>query len=173
MFADLKSILKNYSDRIEAAHKREIVALNDKIHRLQVAAQTPYVTEGLEVICDADVGEMQKPDVEVAVSKTETTTPTCEKSLQVGNSAKMREALGKIKECYENDYLSLDRDPGDVLGNAALLAENALSAPPRNCDRFATEEDAWDAFSSARIGADSSTEEYEKWLFAETKGEAK
>lgn len=50
------------------------------------------------------------------------------------NQLKMRKALENIKECYENDYLSLDRDPGDVLCNAALLAENALSAPPRNCD---------------------------------------
>ena len=61
---------------------------------------------------------------------------TCKESLQVGNAAKMREALENIKECYENDYLSLDRDPGDVLGNAALLAENALAEPPRNCDLF-------------------------------------
>ena len=61
---------------------------------------------------------------------------TCKESLQVGNAAKMREALENIKECYENDYLSLDRDPGDVLGNAALLAENALSATLRNCDKI-------------------------------------
>lgn len=106
----------------------------------------------------------------MGVAKMETTT---KESLGIGNTAKMREALEKIKECYENDYLSLDRDPGDVLGNAALLANNALSAPPRNCDLYATEDDAWRAFLSVRQGVDFSTEEYEKWLFAEAKGGAK
>jgi hypothetical protein len=92
---------------------------------------------------------------------------------QLGNTAKMREALENIKECYENDYLSLDRDPGDVLGNAALLAEKALSAPARNCDRFSNNEQAWDAYCEYMSDSNVMFLDYEDWLFAEAKGDAK
>lgn len=93
----------------------------------------------------------------------------------VGNNAKMREVLERIKECYENDYLSLGRDSGDVLGNAALLAENALALPPRNCDIFRDHEEAWVAYKRIAPNGgyfDAMTLwDFIKWLFAETKGE--
>ena len=49
--------------------------------------------------------------------------------------------------------------------------EAALSAPPRNCDRFINAKDALKAFE--RETGESMAIEFIKWLFAETKGEAK
>lgn len=72
------------------------------------------------------------PHEEVAVSKMETTTPT-------GNSAKMREALEQIHE-----LLSIGGKPDTSMciryEAAYKIAEEALSAPPRNCD-VGTEEE--------------------------------
>lgn len=42
----------------------------------------------------------------------------------------------------------------------------------RNCDRYLTEQEAWDDFSRDRGGADASTEEYEEWLFERYDGRA-
>lgn len=38
---------------------------------------------------------------DVVVAENATTSPTCKESLQVGNMAKLREALKKIIECHE------------------------------------------------------------------------
>jgi hypothetical protein len=136
--------LRAYADLIEEAHKRELAEA--------VAAKCE--------VCD-----------QVAVSKTETTTATCKESLQVGNAAAMREALQRASDWFNGSGLSED----DLIefDEVCEHIEKALSTPPRNCDLYATEDDAWDAFSSKRQGADSSTEEYEKWLFDEAKGENK
>lgn len=40
-----------------------------------------------------------------------------------------------------------------------------VAEAPRNCDLYADEQSAWEAFSEKRQGPDSSTEEYEQWLF--------
>lgn len=60
-----------------------------------------------------------------------------------------------------------DIEAGIGHGHGFVLAylRRALAQPLRNCDMYATEADAWYAFSSAREGPDSSTEEYEQWLF--------
>lgn len=56
----------------------------------------------------------------------------------VGNSAAMREALMRIKHLFRDINLC-----EDTLGNEAYaIADAALSAPPRNCDRFKTREEA-------------------------------
>ena len=70
---------------------------------------------------------------EVAVSKMETTTPTCEKSSAVGNAAKMREALEQIRELLSIGG-KLDTAMCIRYEAAYLIAKEALSAPPRNCD---------------------------------------
>ena len=79
------------------------------------------------------------PHEEVDVSKMETTTPTREKSSAVGNAAAMREALEQIRE-----LLSIGGKPDTAMciryESAYLIAKEALSAPPRNCDVGTAEE---------------------------------
>ena len=79
------------------------------------------------------------PHEEVAVSKMETTDPTREKSSAVGNAVKMREALEQIRE-----LLSVGGKPDTAMciryEAAYLIAKEALSAPPRNCDVGTAEE---------------------------------
>ena len=79
------------------------------------------------------------PHEEVDVSKMETTTPTSEKSSSVGNAEAMREALEQIRE-----LLSIGGKPDTAMciryEDAYLIAKEALSVPPRNCD-VGTEEE--------------------------------
>lgn len=67
---------------------------------------------------------------------------TCEKSSQVGNAAKIREALERCVKMLDicllyshEGYLSQNDDIRDVMAQA----ENALAAPPRNCDVMSLE----------------------------------
>ena len=71
------------------------------------------------------------PHEEVAVSKMETTTPTCEKSSAVGNAAAMREALEMVKRLFDG-RLMWQPD----IRKAHEAVNSALAKPPRNCDRF-------------------------------------
>lgn len=85
-----------------------------------------------------------------------------------GNAAKMREALEAalpiMRDCPFTHYntTEVDKVVGEI--NAAL------SAPPRNCDRFTTFADAlnaWREFDPREAGV------FDEWLFAEAKGEKK
>ena len=90
---------------------------------------------------------------EVDVSKMETTTPTSEKSSSVGNAAAMREALEQIRE-----LLSIGGKPDTAMciryEAAYLIAKEALSAPPRNCDLGTTKEQSarFDAHCRKHMG---------------------
>ena len=79
------------------------------------------------------------PPEEVAVSQMETTTPTSEKSSVVGNSAKMREALEKVRRVLHCAIVA-DILKGDDVNSAFNEVTAALSAPPRNCDVGTAEE---------------------------------
>ena len=79
------------------------------------------------------------PHEEVDVSKMETTTPTREKSSVVGNSAKMREALEKVRRVLHCAIVA-DILKGDDVNSAFNEVTAALSAPPRNCDVGTAEE---------------------------------
>lgn len=59
---------------------------------------------------------------------------TCEESLQVGNAAKMREALEKMRDFM--DAMNSSQEPIEYgeYSWAVDTIDNALSAPPRNCD---------------------------------------
>lgn len=84
------------------------------------------------------------PHEEVAVSKMETTTPTSEKSSVVGNSAKMREALEKVRRVLHCAIVA-DILKGDDVNSAFNEVTAALSAPPRNCD-VGTDEEKFNRF---------------------------
>lgn len=76
----------------------------------------------------------------------------------VGNTAKLREALVEARKVIKamGGYWATETLP---------IIDAALAAPTRNCDLYADEQSAWEAFSEKRQGPDSSTEEYEQWLF--------
>ena len=94
-----------------------------------------------------------------------------------GNAAKMREACENIAEyaktaaCYIEDI-----DDAHLLGYLNQIerwAEAALSAPPRNCDRFATLDDARNAFFADYVPDEtcSSATAFAIWLFDKAKGD--
>ena len=156
--------MRSYSDRIEAAANH------------QFRDTTKMIPE------------------EMAVSKMETTTPTCEKSSQVGNTAAMREALETITRidtrrlkrllCELVEAEILDGGQINRTISAVEKARQALSAPPRNCDVFEYHK-IDDEFEKAMGFPPSKTADerdklmrenwflFKCWLFAEAKGETK
>lgn len=72
------------------------------------------------------------PHEEVAAEKTETSTPTSEKSSAVGDAAAMREALieASIALSSATHHHLTEDDAKECLA----VIESALSKPPRNCD---------------------------------------
>lgn len=120
---------------------------------------------------------------EVAVSKMETTTPTCEKSSQVGNAAAMREEKAslmqrlemcqKVNEQQEKEYLALKSE------NARLRVRLRVAAPLRNCD-IMDWRTAWAKWRTechpqkpcGYADALSGTEQFMDWYMSEAKGDA-
>lgn len=149
--------LLNLANRIEAAAKRmEVMHNREMEHYKQERNEAP--AKERKRLRDNGFMIIRKED-------------------SVGNAAKLREAVKQVLDAVKhlsrihND--DLPEDVRAVLGGIAFYANASLAAPARNCDLYADEQSAWEAFSNARQGADSSTEEYEKWLFekAEVKHE--
>ena len=99
----------------------------------------------------------------------------------VGNAAAMREALeflrdkelylleGNVRHCIGLTVFGLEQTCKIMRG----VIEEALSEPPRNCDRFNNEREMQFAFLAEllSIGINgASLEEYSKWLLAKAKG---
>lgn len=119
------------------------------------------------------------PHEEVDVSKMETTAPTREKSSAVGNAAAMREALNMLLGLFDSGLVEYSDscDTSDTSDTTQIQyvidkAEAALSDPPRNCDRFATLDDARNAFFADYVSDEtcSSATAFAIWLFDEAKG---
>ena len=87
-----------------------------------------------------------KRDCEVAVSENATTT---KESLEVGNAAKLREALDDIIELI-NKWRTDNVMEHWQYSQLFDIADAALAAPPRNCDRFKTKEEAATAFANEK-----------------------
>ena len=120
--------LLSFADRIEAAHQREVAGLRSK--RNEVVGEN----EGLRDACGTCGAKRECEE-------------TREKSSQVGNAAKMREALLETKSVIARCMEILNKIPGgvpydglidDVADEICDLRESyvnpALSDPPRNCD---------------------------------------
>ena len=98
---------------------------------------------------------------------------TTEKSSAVGNAAAMREALKQalyfLRRHHTGAVYAPDGETLTFCEDVAGVVDSALSAPPRQCDRFADAEAArqawlddaenWDEFGSPRL-------ELHEWLFA-------
>ena len=92
------------------------------------------------------------------------------------NAAKMREALRAIRdEMFKDSGMGPCTKLHTIIDT---LTQAALSAPPRNCDRFDNEEDAFNNWSTT-IGKNYKFGQggygmawaFTKWLFAEAKGD--
>lgn len=89
---------------------------------------------------------------------------------QLGNAAKLREALNRLVIASEG-FLKTHSAKYYVDTTEALdKAKAAIAAPPRNCDRFASAEEAWDAYDEwvESYRAQGKTEPFNEfgWLFA-------
>lgn len=118
-----------------------------------------------------------------------------EKAVTNCKQLKMREALMQIFTMSDQWYFGVNtsKSSEDLLIECGELAENALSAPPRNCDLHTTEieaskefiawyntvncfwDDKWNEVSSFDLkhNVDGILHDYIRWLFAEAKGETK
>lgn len=91
------------------------------------------------------------------------------KSTPIGNAAKMREALEKVIEIAKREWNAF-RETSAMLEMHEICTA-ALSAPPRNCDLYATEDEAYQAHQKAMDDIPLETHVYyETWLFDEAKG---
>ena len=117
------------------------------------------------------------PHEEVAVSKMETTTPT-------GNAAAMREALENIANMGEQiDYQlgSSDetvytfRHERSLAHSISECARTALTAPPRNCDRYTLSEALrkYGFPTKSKPWGEKEWLDFCEWYISEAKGEAK
>ena len=88
--------------------------------------------------------------------------------MEANNMKAMREALESILNlAYEVKDANADGGFRTSIPTQFVIdtIKKALAAPARNCELYEDEQSAWEAFSEPRQGPDSSTEEYEKWLF--------
>ena len=134
--------MRTYANRIEAAAKREREAGAE-------AAQ----------VC-GEIGEMIGREA------------TREKSSQVGNTAKIHEALHKLLNFLRWEYAQDYPVSRDKLADAIDIGVSALAAPPRNCDMYTTLDDARNAFFADYVsdGTCSSAAAFAIWLYDEAKG---
>ena len=88
-----------------------------------------------------------------------------------GNAAEMREALmeASIALSSATHHHLTEYDAKECLA----VIESALAKPPRNCDRFATLDDARNAFFADYVPDEtcSSATAFAIWIFDEVKGE--
>ena len=128
---------------------------------------------------------MQEITAEVVCGWAMRLAAACEQTVtdcnRLNNAAKMREALERLREralmdLYENAFVA---DPSgnykEFIKRTIKIAESVLSAPPRNCDRFATLDDARNTFFADYVPDEtcSSATAFAIWLFDKAKGEAK
>lgn len=148
--AEIKS-LEEEADRIEAAWKRE-----------------KSVIEADALAVGGIVGAAHGRELSKNASKNGADFG------QLGDCAKLREALEKIDAMETPHNFQIERsDIADAcydLTRAIKLAHAALAAPSRNCDRFASAEEAWDAYDAwvESYRAQGKTEPFNEfgWLYA-------
>lgn len=149
--------LNSYARRIEAAWKRE-------------TSQFPQPDPDWKAICEKCHDGDIEPDCEYYCEPNGCNSPIYgehPKAEPVGNAAAMREALMRIKHLFRDINLCVD-----ILGNEAYaIADAALSAPPRNCDIYPTNEDAWRSYQlshakNADAYVEATVPDFIDWLFA-------
>ena len=184
----INDFLASYADRIEAAWKREQEA---GAEAAQICGEIGEIvgreatTEKSSAVGNADIvrevaqemlnTSMQDITAEVVYGWASRLADACKQSVtdcnQLGNTAKMREALEQAKRVLHCAIVS-DILKGEDARKAFNAITAALSAPPRNCDRYTDYGKALRAFENDE-NAKSSYWGMDGWLFAEAKGETK
>ena len=189
--AYINDILASYADRIEAAWMREREAgaaaaqicgeIGEMIGREATTEKSSRVGNAAtvrEVAQEMLNTSMQEITAEHINEWATRLAAACEQSVtdcnQLNNTAAMREALNAIKDTLDEWRLN-----GGMMGYWQYselfgIADAALSAPPRNCDRFATLDDARNTFFADYVPDEtrSSATAFAIWLFDKAKGEA-
>lgn len=93
----------------------------------------------------------------------------------LGNAAKMRDALIKADAAFRRIsqsawFIDANFSETKEVIDAGNAITSALSAPPRNCDRFYNANEALEAFEKE---TGETMIEFIRWLFAEAKGATK
>ena len=186
--AYINDILASYADRIEAAWKcereagAEAAQICGKIGEIVGRA----TTEKSSAVGNAGTvrgiaqemlnTSMQEITAEVVYGWASRLADACKQSVtdcnQLGNTAKMREALEQAKRVLHCAAIVSDILKGEDARKAFNAITAALSAPPRNCDRYTDYGKALRAFENDE-NAKSSYWGMDGWLFAEAKGETK
>jgi hypothetical protein len=100
----------------------------------------------------------------------------------VGDAAKMREVIDGIKNVADSALtaLSIGNCQSSFLWDIVRKCDTALSAPPRNCDRFNAADEALSAYCEEKgithplpLWYGNEFWGLLQWLFAKAKGDAK
>lgn len=152
--------LRDYAMRFEAAHKREVDALNEQIADLRQQRDL-WSKRSAELVekCNEQYAKLRRE------------TATTEKSLVVGDAAKLRGAVVEAQRCANGALLAISHEnvPIQHMWDIIDICKAALSAPARNCDRFATKFDAkheWEKVCKAGLPEQGP---FEDWIFAPAK----
>ena len=185
--AYINDFLASYADSIEAAWTREREAgaaaaqicgeIGEIVGRATTEKSSAVSNAGTvrEVAQGMLNTSMQDITAEVVYRWATRLADACKQSVtdcnQLGNTAKMREALEQAKRVLHCAIVS-DILKGEDARKAFNAITAALSAPPRNCDRYTDYGKALRAFENDE-NAKSSYWGMDGWLFAEAKGETK
>lgn len=98
--------------------------------------------------------------------------------MEANNMKAMREAVDRIRNIANSALTALyiGNDASNFLWDIIRECKAALAAPPRNCDRFVSSEEALLAYSATYLDDDDARPHYATlahFLFAEEKGDAK
>ena len=197
----INDFLASYADRIEAAWKRESEA---GAEAAQICGEIGEIvgreatTEKSSAVGNADIvrevaQEMLNTSMQAVTAEringwAMRLAEACEQPVtdcnQLGNAAKMREALEDARRFVsasaqrtDRDLLIMDEKRGAYVltpKETLIKIDDVLSAPPRNCDRFATFDDARNTFFADYMLDEtrSSASAFAIWLFDKAKGEA-
>lgn len=126
--------------------------MKELIKELQKVAERCDLDDGYDLNdCAEDIREIAGR-LEKVVAKNATPSSTCKESLQVGNIAKMREALKYLRDASrEFHHLILNSKHNEIcdkykypevakISDAIANAGVALAEPPRNCNIGTAEE---------------------------------
>ena len=191
MSETIDDVVKRLRDRAERRRKSgKLLQIDDKMFDL--------IADDIEKAIEVERKEWRKMLKEAkdaigileercdAVEQCQTEEATCKESLQVGNEAKTREALGRLRDasrefCHlilNSKYNAIfDKYKYAEVGEIRAAISNAnfaLSTPQRNCDRqFRNAHDVLSRFTDETGRQIFNTTDVINWLIAEAKGEGK
>lgn len=158
-------LLRSIADRLEAALKRE--HSQSWHHREMEELILRHEKEVAELKRERDLAIYAYDPTKAAKSLAPDGSAYALEALEhqpVGNAAAMREALMRIKHLFRDINLC-----EDTIGNEAFaIADAALTAPPRNCDRFDTATQARHAFNEWLKSHRLCPISFGGWLMAES-----